>query len=150
MSQAQPKKTEYDGIVDTELAKWPGVAWSRQPRGKHQALVLEFGGVSRFVIYPTTPGDSGRGALNHLQNVRGVLKELGAVREAVPKAKRPHRRQNRTTAKVVDLGERAARDPGRDPFTALAGFRRQLVNATPFVLPIRNSHRPWWKLWRRA
>ena len=150
MSQAQPKRTIYDDAMEAELARWPRVTWKRVVRGKHYAMNLTFGGVTRLHTYPSTPSDSRRGQQRQIRDLKESLRDLGATREVQRKATGPKRRQNRTTPSVIDLGERAVRDPSRDPFAGLAQLRRDLVDATPFVLPIRNSHRPWWKkLWSR-
>jgi hypothetical protein len=142
MSRAQPKRTCYDEALEAELARWPGVTWRREVRSKHYALVLDFGGLTRFHIYPSTPGDTTRGPLNQVRDLRAMLKGMGAVRLAEPKATGPKRQRNRTEAKVprpvVELR------PVSDPLAGLAAFRRKLVDQTPFVLPIKVTTGKWW------
>src|SRR5690606_17680836 len=109
-----------------ELANWPGVTWRREHRGKHLALVLAFDGVSRFVIYPTSPGDTYRGSLNHLRDVRAALSALGAKRVQPAKANRPRRRPvTRPLHHEAPLagGVQSSSRLGRDPFAALASLR---------------------------
>lgn len=125
-----------DQFVDAELARWPGVTWTREVRGKHYALVLRLRGQSRFVIYAATPSDR-RGLDNHLRDARVTLKAMGAKRLTEARSPAPRRRRNITTPARVDLGERAQHDPSRDPFSSLAALRREMVSNVPFVLPIR-------------
>lgn len=122
MSQAAVKRHEYDEHQEAELAKWPGVEWSRQVRGKHYALVLSFNGRSRFVIYPTSPGDSIRGMLNHLTDVRATLRFIGAERLEEQVSAKPRRQRNRTEPIRVVIADRATGGPKRDPWTGLAGW----------------------------
>jgi hypothetical protein len=151
VSQPRARATSYDDKMEAELARWPGVTFQRVIRGKHYGLQLTFNGVTRLHVYPSTPSANGRGVLNQISDMRASLKLIGAQRLPEPKAKHPKRARNKTVATVIDLGERAVRDPSRDPFAELTKLRRQLVDATPFVLPIRNSRRPWWrKLGRRG
>lgn len=125
MSAPAPKWTFYDDLVEAELQHWPGVTWTRQVRSKHYALVLTFGGVSRFVTYPCSPSDR-RGAWNHVATVKATLREMGAVRTApkrsgrVAKAKPP-----RQAAQPVSItrAEPLRRDPSRDPWAALQALR---------------------------
>jgi len=130
MSQPTVRRTIYDDAVEAELAQWPGVQYRRENRGKHNALVLQVGEVSRFVVYPTSPSDSRRGQQNHLGDVHRTME---------PKAQAPRRARNITAPASIDLGERPDRDPTRDPFVGLVALRRQLVDATPLVLPIRTG-----------
>lgn len=132
MSAAKPKRTVYDDPTDAELARWPGVTWARQVRGKHYALILTFNGVSRFVTYPGTPGDSTRGVLNHLADVRAALRYLGATRTPEPRAASPRRARNRTDA-PVRITERATGGPKRDPWEALRTL--EVVEPTPVQPP---------------
>lgn len=145
MSQPVPKRTTYDDAMEAEISRWPGVTFKRVIRGKHYGMQLSFNGVTRLHIYPSTPSDNGRGALNQIRCLKASLQTIGAQRLPEPKAKHPKRARNKTVSTVIDLGERAVRDPSRDPFTDLTKLRRQMVDATPVVLPIVNSHRPWWR-----
>jgi hypothetical protein len=77
------KKRSSDWIVkvDRELEKWSGVeAYREFPGNKHNRLIITYGDQSRFVIYPSSPGKCRKAILNHLQDVRRVLRELGAQR----------------------------------------------------------------------
>lgn len=143
------KRTTYDDPVEAELDRWPGVAWARETRSKHYALVLTYRGQSRFVIYPATPGDNRRGALNHLANVRAELRALGAQRSAPTKAEGRRKRQpSRTTATVYEF-ERANPDEGplRDPFAVLAALKIANDDA-PAAQP--ESAAPRQSLWSRT
>lgn len=91
MSQPRPKRTIFDDAVDAELERWPGVTWTRICRGKHPAVVVTFGSVSRAVGYSGTPSDSRRGLDKHLTDLRRALRDLGAVREREAKATTPRR-----------------------------------------------------------
>jgi hypothetical protein len=75
------KHHPYLKPANAELARWPGVSYSRRRRSKHMALVLAFGGAERFVVYPLSPSDGAHGLKNHLADVRAELAGMGAVRE---------------------------------------------------------------------
>jgi hypothetical protein len=142
------KRTPFDDSVEVELSRWPGVTFHREQRGKHYALVLSYRGASRFVIYASTPGDTRRGALNHLTNVRAELRAMGATRLAPTKAEgRPKRQTSRTTATVYEF-DRANPDEGplRDPFAVLASFKpaNDVAPAEPVQAPA-----PRQSLWSR-
>lgn len=141
MSAIAVKRHAYDAAQEAELARWPGVEWSRQLRSKHYALVLTFGGVSRFVIYPSSPGDTNRGTLNHLTDVRAELRALGAIRTAEPRTAKPRRQRNRTEVIRFDRGETATGGPNRDPWEALRGLE------FPPAEPAPPSARP--TIWQR-
>lgn len=67
---------------DRELAKWPGVVVvdrAIMPSG-HRRLVLEYRGKRRFVVHPGTPRDGKRGARNHVQDIRRVLRAIDEER----------------------------------------------------------------------
>lgn len=116
----------YDSAQDRELARWPGVTWSREIAGKHLKLVVEFEGQSRFIVFPTSPSDSTRGPLNHVQNIRQTLKEMGA--ETVPQvaAQSLRRTPNPTTPRRFRLGERPQGGPSRDPWEPLRSLQNGL------------------------
>lgn len=121
MSQAVCKRHVYDEQQEAELARWPGVTWGREVRGKHYALVLTFDGASRFVVYPSSPGDVMRGGLNHLTDARVALRAIGAVRTS-QKRQGPKVARRRTR---VEESFRLARlepitgGPERDPWAEL-------------------------------
>lgn len=144
MSQAVTKRTPMDDAAEAELARWPDVTWSRSVRGKHYQLVLAFQGQTRFVIYSATPSDSFRGAENHLRDLRGQLRLLGAERVVVAKTAAGARRKRNVTQPARMVIQ--ARDPGRvdqDPWAALRGF--QAVPPTPELRRLM----PWlFGLWR--
>lgn len=123
MSRALPRRTDHDDATDAELARWPGVTWTRTLRGKHYALVLTFGGLSRFVTYSCTPSDGGHGLQNHLRDVRKVCAEIGARRTPEPKTKSPQRQRNRTQPRLVANNDKATGGPLRDPWAALSAIR---------------------------
>lgn len=143
MSAPAAKRTCYDPITDAELERWPGVTWRRELRGKHQALVLTFGNVSRFVIYPTSPGDSIRGPKNHLANVRQALREMGAARTAEPKGRVARRHRPRVVAPVnlAPSAPQAGASPTRDPWAVLKSV--QISEAAPVTPPASPT------FWRR-
>lgn len=126
MSAPSPKRHEFNAYQEAELARWPGVTWRREHRSKHYALVLTFAGVSRFVIYPTSPGDTVRGGLNHVRDIRAALTALGATRQADARSERPRDRaplaRPPETGKLVDFTPAETR-LNRDPFAALASFQ---------------------------
>jgi hypothetical protein len=144
MSAPSPKRHEYDDLQANELARWPGVSWSRQVRSKHYALVLTFDGVSRFVIYPSSPGDNQRGGLNHLRDIRQTLAAMGATRMAEPKSQQTRRTRNRTEPARVVIVERATGGPRRDPWAALASL--EIPERPPTVEPPpAPPQEPWWR-----
>jgi hypothetical protein len=123
--------------VDAEVAQWPGAAILRREKTKrHQRLVLGYNGSERFVIYPLTPSDW-RGELNHLQDVRKTLRDMGAKRLAPRKAKvhRNRNRQDRNPLARVEMAPVKA-----NPFEAL--------QAIEFQVP-RNPEGLWKRMWRK-
>lgn len=122
MTAPSPKRHGFAEQQEAELSRWPGVTWTRQHRGKHYALVLEYGGLSRFVIYPASPGDMLRGGLNHVRDIRAVLTAMGAERVAEARSSRPSRRRNRTEPRRLEVVTADTR-LSRDPFAALVDFR---------------------------
>jgi hypothetical protein len=71
----------YDEYREAELKNWPGVSVSEVRRGsKADRVYLAYNGKSRFVSFPHSPSDSRTGPRNHVQDVRRVLRELGAQR----------------------------------------------------------------------
>lgn len=158
MSQPRAARTIYDDPTERELARWPGVEFHRDVRGKHYALVLTFRGQSRFVVYPSSPSDSGRGALNHLTNVRAELRALGAQRIAPTKAERK-RRARQPDRLVIVMRDHPDPDEGplRDPWAALVGLNtadtpavvKPVAPAPPPVAPgLWARVRAWLKSWR--
>lgn len=149
MSAPSPKRTFYDDAHEAELDRWPGVASRRAVRGKHNVLILSFGGVERLHFYPSTPSDQ-RGALNSVTQLRVTLKAMGACREPTRKATGPKRRRNKTDAPTV-ITERATGGPRRDPWAALQ--RLTLVEPAPeAVAPPAQPVTVWSRLtawWRR-
>lgn len=141
MSAPAVRRHCYDEAVEAELAHWPGVTVRREHRGKHLALILTFNGVSRFVTYPTSPGDVLRGPKNHVSNVRQALRGLGAKRDTEPKSVRPSRRRKvrvEARAKLVRTEPLTGRGPERDPFAVLASLK---------IEPKKPE--PWWvRAWK--
>lgn len=117
-----PKRNIYDDGTEAELARWPGITWRHEHRAKHESVVLTFGEATRFVCYPATPGDTRRGVLNHIADLRAELKAMGAEREPQVKAVGPKRRRNVTEPNGLDLGERPKRGPSRDPWAVLVDW----------------------------
>lgn len=124
MSQPAIRAHSFHDAQEAELARWPGVTWVRRFRSKHFALVLTFDGVSRYVTYPTSPGDNVRGAMNHVRDIRAVLKALGAERESEHRSQAPKRQRNRTDHnEPIRIGAQDETRLGRDPFAALASLK---------------------------
>lgn len=85
---------DYEQLTREEVAEWPGVTVTFRQRAKHREATLTFGEQSQFAIYPSTPGDGSRGALNHIAEVRKLLRLIGAVRNDRPKSDAPKRERN--------------------------------------------------------
>lgn len=122
---ALARRTIYDDHVDRELAMWPGVTASRETRGKHLSLVLTYRGQSRFVVYPSSPGDSMRGVQNHLADVRFELRQLGAQRMQPSKRQRAAKRRHRPASEFSRFSWEVPdpdKGPLRDPWEVLRGF----------------------------
>lgn len=132
---ALARRTIYDDHVDRELAMWPGVTASRETRGKHLSLVLTYRGQSRFVVYPSSPGDSMRGVQNHLADVRFELRQLGAQRMQPSKRQRAAKRRHRPASELSRFSWEVPdpdKGPLRDPFAVLATLNiAQPVAAEP-------------------
>lgn len=76
------RRHPYELPADREIASWPGVAVLARavmPSG-HRRLIVEFRGRRRFIAYPGTPTGNPRAIKNHIQDIRRVLRELGAER----------------------------------------------------------------------
>lgn len=73
-------KHPYENTIRDEVEHWPGATVEFSLRAKHAQAVVAFGGKSRFVIIPATPGDGARGASKALPDIRRELRALGAVR----------------------------------------------------------------------
>jgi hypothetical protein len=79
---AVTRRHPYDELVARELADWPGVRHEHLPHGaKSRRLLVTYNGASRKIYSPLTPSDRAHGALNHLNDIRRVLRELGAQRK---------------------------------------------------------------------
>jgi hypothetical protein len=78
------RRHPYEIAADAELAQWPGVAWQRLAQGrKSMAAVVTYMGKARKVHYPITPSDSSTGPLNHVQDLRRTLRDIGAERRTI-------------------------------------------------------------------
>lgn len=75
------KMADYDSAAQEEVARWPGAAIIEIVTGrKHRKTYLAFGGNTRFVVSPASGSDGRRGAMRHANDIRKVLRELGAER----------------------------------------------------------------------
>lgn len=149
MSRPLPRRTDHDDAADAELARWPGVTWTRTLRGKHYALVLEYGGVSRFVIYPATGSDR-RGPLNCVRDIRAACRDLGAKRTERLKSSAPHRAgAARRKGQAPERFALPPRDPtrlDRDPWEALKGFECAPPPQAPEPAPLQPPPGLWARL----
>jgi len=87
----------YEEAALEELSRWPGVSVSFLCASKHAVALLSFQGTSRKAFYPMTPSDS-RGALNFQQDIRRLLREMGAVRSPLARSQRPKGKKVRHSA----------------------------------------------------
>ena len=72
---------DYDAAAQDEVARWPGAQIVEIVTGrKHRKTVIGFGGNTPFVVSPATSRDTKRGPMRHCNDIRKVLRELGAVR----------------------------------------------------------------------
>lgn len=103
----------HEEAADRELARWLGVRFTRTKSSNHARLILSFGERSEFVIYPSSPSDSYRGAQNHIADIRLALRRLGATRTPEPKAtaKRSKSKRHEAVYMREDGLSRLARDP---------------------------------------
>jgi hypothetical protein len=65
----------YADTLRSECDK-AGATYELRHGGKHTKAHISMNGKSRFVIYPASPSDSRRGALNFAGDVRRVIREL--------------------------------------------------------------------------
>lgn len=72
------ERTEYGIAIIETVAEYPGVTVAFERSRKHYQAHLTFKGQTRKVTFPSSPSDSGRGSLNCRQDVRRVLRTLGA------------------------------------------------------------------------
>lgn len=101
---------EYQHGIAEEVARWPGTAVAFEHGGKHVYAVISFADQSRKVFFPFTPGDSRRGLLNSLADVRGVLRDMGAERTPEQKAAEPRTRRSSAGPRPVRPGEAVQRE----------------------------------------
>lgn len=137
MSRVSPPRTQFDAPVEAELARWPGVTWTRRVRSRHFALVLTYNGASRFVTYSATCSDQ-RAIHRHISDIRHALKALGAEREREARSARERRRRSQVEA-PARFQPRELTRLDADPLSRLEAVRRALVARAPFVLPIRGA-----------
>ena len=131
---------EYQSAIKSEVEKWPGVSVTFEKRSKHNAAVLHYAGKSRFVIYPDTPSDAARGALNMLTDVRKELSGIGAVKHVPAKSARSKSRKVKNVDRPIKpLTDMAA--PRDNPFAALASIQFAQPAPTPEPAP----KKPWWR-----
>ncbi|MEJ7831274.1 MAG: PD-(D/E)XK nuclease-like domain-containing protein [Nocardioides sp.] len=71
---------ELEKAIEREVGEWPDATVEFKTGGKHPKAKLTHGGKILNVVFPGTPGDSGRGVHNTLSEVRRALKKLGASR----------------------------------------------------------------------
>lgn len=102
---------EWERDIADEVARWPGADVDFGHASKHCVAVIAFGGQTRKVFYPTTPGDGRRGIYNKLKDVRRELRFLGAERISEKSAAgETERRHHNTVARPVKPGERVVRE----------------------------------------
>lgn len=77
MSQPTVKSNECISAVTDELSKH-GITYAIEPRGKHAAIVFEYGGNRHTHISPVSPSDW-RSPLNSLSQIRRLLIDIGAI-----------------------------------------------------------------------
>lgn len=144
MSQPARKRSEYDDVTERELERWPGVELNRDLTGRHYRFVFSFEGRSAFLPYPRS-GSDWRGPLNHLSDVRSVLRDLGAVRLDEKRPGKARRERNRTEPRRVNLGERPTKDPTRDPWRVLAQIQFADEHELPQPVAPEPSRPSIWK-----
>lgn len=113
---------DYETTIRDELENWPGVGVTFSTRSKHGQAVLSYGGRSRFVVIPHTPGDGRRGARNAIRDVRKELAELGAQRAMTEQAQPRRRKAPKRAAPARPM--KVERAPVKaDPFAVLATIK---------------------------
>jgi len=65
-------------IVKELQSRWPSVAFSFGMRGRHAAVYLEHGGLSRFCVFSSTRTDD-RAIKNKIAELRRLLKTMGVT-----------------------------------------------------------------------
>lgn len=111
----------YEDAIRREVGAWPGAAVDFSMRSRHAQAVLTYGNGSRFVVLPGTPGDSRRGALNSLADVRRELTRLGAARQSSSRSTRSRKPTPRVHREALRHIEPAPRRG--NPFDVLASYR---------------------------
>lgn len=117
---------EYQEGIAGEVSRWQGATLAFEIGGKHAYALISFASQSRKVFFPMTAGDSRRGLLNSLTDVRSVLREIGAERTPEPKAEPGSRRQHHAgPARPIRPGEVAQREDRW--FGPLAALKQRMV-----------------------
>jgi len=136
----------YETAAMAEIAKWPGVTAKFTKTSRHAYCILSFNGKSKKAIYPVTGSDR-KGPLNHCQDIRGILREMGAVpAERQVAAERPKKKKAKPSQKAIkpngDLAQRP--DTWAGPLDRMA---RQMAEGGPAAPTINTM--PWWaRVWR--
>lgn len=119
---------EYERVIRNELAYWPGVDVEFGRRAKHRQATFHRHGETRFLVFPDSPSDSRRGALNCVAAMRKELAELGAQRlERKPK---PRNRKNRV------VGRQMPNRPGWASRIELAPVKTNPFDALAHLAPV--------------
>jgi len=69
------RSNPFREVITRELAKHPDVAFRFEPRGKHESVVIMFGGRQRFTPFPASGSDH-RGPKNKACEVRRIIRDL--------------------------------------------------------------------------
>ncbi|UIJ43760.1 PD-(D/E)XK nuclease-like domain-containing protein [Sphingomonas cannabina] len=126
-------RRDYEGAIEREVERWPGVTVRFEEGGKHPRAVFRFGEVEQFRPYPSSPSDQ-RGLDMKITEVRRLLKDMGAVLMPRPKATGPKRERNPgADQRELPVGEPAPVKP--DPWAALREVRCSPIITAPGAYP---------------
>ncbi len=125
---------DYETAAVREIERWPGVAVRFEKTAKHRRAVFSVAGQSRFVVYPTSPSDSRRGALAFLTDVRTTLRSMGAVQD-MPQERGARAHRHGPSRTRGELTAPAISDPRPDGFAALRDLQARYGRLIPPSAP---------------
>lgn len=86
-------RSHYESLMLREVERWPGCSVSFERASKHRVALVSFDGRTAKNFYPSSPGDTIRGAYNAVKTLRAILLSLGASRLQRPATSNASRRK---------------------------------------------------------
>jgi len=115
--------------LEAEIKSWPGASMQEEPPGAHPRARIRYGDQHRLLVSSSTPRNIDDCAANAVQDLRRLLREMGAAREDDGRRSSGEKRGYRQTApprptEVVISDPRSGGGLG-DLSRVITGFARQ-------------------------